>query len=115
MLSPREFISDVMSVLALLKARRTLLGKANMPRAWRCRVEKASSISGWLYGIEPFSSGDIRAGYRIPAEFVVSVLNEIRIDAKIRQLAGLHRTQPASRNDLASQELINTINALSMD
>jgi hypothetical protein len=48
-LSPREFLSGVMSLLALLKARsnsQDVAGQANISKAQRCRVGGASSISG---------------------------------------------------------------------
>jgi hypothetical protein len=49
MLSPREFPSGVMSFLALLKARshsQDVTGQVNISKVQRCRVGKASSISG---------------------------------------------------------------------
>jgi len=48
-LSPREFLSGVMSFLALLKPRsysQEVAGQADISKAQRCRVGKASSISG---------------------------------------------------------------------
>ena len=47
--SPRRFLSGVMRFLALLKAHSNsqgIAGQANTSRAQRCRVRKASSVSG---------------------------------------------------------------------
>jgi hypothetical protein len=49
MLSHREFLSGVMSFLVLLKPRshsQDVSGQANILKAQRCRVGRASSISG---------------------------------------------------------------------
>jgi hypothetical protein len=58
----------------------------------------------------------------------LALLKEMRIDMKLKHLAKLCHghahpsviktgtpTQPACRNDITTQELINEINALSMD
>ena len=69
-LSPRGFLSGVVNLLALLKARshsQDVAGQANISKARRWRVGKASSPG---YRIRLLSGGDSRTGGRISAEFV---------------------------------------------
>jgi hypothetical protein len=69
-LSPREFLSGGSELVSTAKARlhsQDVAGQANISKARRWRVGKASSPG---YRIRLLSGGDSRTGGRIPAEFV---------------------------------------------